>query len=155
MYRREGGGTVCVDAFIAALLVGGALVLKFLFYAAVSAACPYSAGDASSLARNITNIITIEVLNGLDMANTAGDMTQMQSQSVTQAQSATQTLSNVATLTAAHTAQITHSQSQSDSQTQTQDDSFTNRRRRRRREAWGLPDLSLDVCKMLRVYIAG
>lgn len=96
VYRRSGGGSVCVDAVTAAAVVGAALVVQFLFYAAVTVACPNDVSYLTGLGsiRNITYFINVDNSNLVDVAMETGDQTLMQTQTqmqdITQDQSQTQ-----------------------------------------------------------------
>ncbi|XP_045130759.1 uncharacterized protein LOC123515896 [Portunus trituberculatus] len=122
MYRRGGGGSVCVDAVTAAVVVGAALALQFAFYVAVSTACPlgYSLSASAYRNGNITYVITVDNSNTIGVEVAAGDQdldqTQMQDQSLTQSQ--TQTAS--AQQTAPQSITLDQDQDQTQGQTQSQ-----------------------------------
>ena len=85
VYRRTGGGSQCVGAVTAALVVGVALLVQAMFYVAVGTACP-SLGSALSGARNVTSVVNIAVTNGVDLEALQEEMTQMQTQELEQTQ---------------------------------------------------------------------
>ncbi|XP_063852814.1 uncharacterized protein LOC135095718 [Scylla paramamosain] len=122
VYRRGGGGSVCVDAVTAAVVVGAALVLQFVFYVVVSTACPlaYSLSSTAHRTGNITYVITVDNSNTIGVDVAAGDQmldqTQMQDQSLTQSQSQTAT----AQQTAPQRIVLTQDQDQTQDQTQMQ-----------------------------------
>ncbi|MPC35813.1 hypothetical protein E2C01_029250 [Portunus trituberculatus] len=85
VYQRTGGGSQCVGAVTAALVVGVALLVQAAFYVAVGSVCP---GVLSGLAagRNMTSVVNIAVTNGVTMDTMQGDMTQTQTQDLEQTQ---------------------------------------------------------------------
>lgn len=123
VYRRGHGGSLCVDAVTAAIVVGIALLLQFVFYLTVATACPvgvYSATGSAHRSGNITYVITVDNSNtiGLDMA--AGDQALEQDQTQDQTLTQTQSQTGAATQNAPQRIRVVQSQDQEQEQSQTQ-----------------------------------
>ena len=119
VYRRGGGGSLCVDAVTAMLVVGVALMLQFVFYLAVSSACPYTTLTNSRIG-NISYVITVDNSNTIGVDLMGGDqmLEQDQTQDQTQMQDQSQTASG--TQNAQQTIFQTQTQDQDQDQEQNQ-----------------------------------
>lgn len=127
MYRRSlGGGSVCVDAFTVFAVLGGVVLLQFLFHTAVSAACS-SRVSLTSLrtTHNTSYVLNVDNANVIDVEMLAGDQNLMQDQTqmqdLTQMQSQTQS----PVQTADQFVSAPQMQQQSQTQSQRQDDFVT------------------------------
>lgn len=123
-YRRKGGGTACVDAVTAAAVVGGALLLQFLFYGAVNSAYPTGASYLGA-STNTSYVINVNNSNTISMQMTAGNQDLMQSQNQMQTLEQMQMQTQSPVQSASQTVAAPQMQEQAQSQFQRQDDFVT------------------------------